>query len=138
MGKILFVFLYKYKFKQSDKESLHYFMNKLREKNQNEQQRKQASNTISIYYKIEATLSRENVTFKNENTIISIKKVDLKPKNANWKQVYDDLNAEIKIRHYSPNTLKNIKGGTGISRTMRRAKIYNCYLQPTLKIFSPF
>ena len=77
MGKILFVFLYKYKFKQSDKESLHYFMNKLREKNQNEQQRKQASNTISIYYKIEATLSRENVTFKNENTIISIKKVSV-------------------------------------------------------------
>jgi hypothetical protein len=36
--------------------------------------------------------------------------VGLKPKNANWKQVYDDLNAEIKIRHYSPKTLKAYKG----------------------------
>ncbi len=103
-------FCQKYKFNQSDKESLHYFMNKLREKNQDEQQRKQASDAISIYYEIEATLSRENVTFKNENAIISTKKVGLKPKNANWKQVYDDLNAEIKIRHYSPKTLKAYKG----------------------------
>ena len=26
--------------------------------------------------------------------------------NANWTSVYNDLDAEIKIRHYSPKTLK--------------------------------
>ena len=36
--------------------------------------------------------------------------MSLKPKNANWTQVYDDLNAEIKIRHYSPKTLKAYTG----------------------------
>jgi len=77
---------------------------KLREKNQIEQQQKQASDAISIYYEIGTTHSGENVTFKNKNTIISTKKEGLKFKNVDWKSVYDDLNSEIKIRHYSPKT----------------------------------
>ncbi|MFC1857722.1 integron integrase [Thermodesulfobacteriota bacterium] len=39
-----------------------------------------------------------------------MKKEDLKSKNAHWKPVYDDLNAEIKMRHYSPKTLKAYTG----------------------------
>jgi hypothetical protein len=92
----------------------------LREKNQNEQQRKQASDAISIYYEIEAAHSGKNVTFKNKNVIISTKKVSLKTKNANWTQVYDDLNAEIKIRHYSPKTM--IYTHTIKSQTIKEAK----------------
>ena len=35
---------------------------------------------------------------------------DLKLTNADWSSVYHDLQAEIKIRHYSPNTLKSYTG----------------------------
>ncbi len=103
-------FCLKYKFNQSDKESHSHFLNKLQEKNQTEQQQEQASEAISIYYESGATHSSENIPFKNKNAIISTKNEGLKSKNANWKSVYDDLNAEIKIRHYSPKTLKAYKG----------------------------
>ena len=41
-------FCQKYNFKQSDKESLSYFFKKLKEKNQTDQQQKQAFHAISI------------------------------------------------------------------------------------------
>jgi len=103
-------FCLKYKFNQSDKESLSHFMDKLQEKNQTEQQQEQASDAISIYYETGATHSGKNIPFKSKNAVISIKKEGLKLQNANWKSVYDDLNAEIKIRHYSSKTLKAYKG----------------------------
>ncbi|MFC1857597.1 hypothetical protein ACFL9U_06150 [Thermodesulfobacteriota bacterium] len=90
--------------------SIHNFINKLREKNQTDQQQEQASDAISLYYETGTTQSGEKVPFKNKNAIISTKKEDLKSKNANWKPVYDDLNAEIKMRHYSPKTLKAYTG----------------------------
>ncbi len=43
-------FYQKYNFKQSDKESLSYFIKKLKEKNQTDQQQKQVFHAISIYY----------------------------------------------------------------------------------------
>ena len=103
-------FCLKYKCNQSDKKSLSHFLNKLQEKNQTEQQQEQASDAISIYYESAATHSDENIPFKNNNAVISTEKQGLKSKNANWNSVYDDLNAEIKIRHYSPKTLKAYKG----------------------------
>ena len=96
-------FCHKYDLKQSNKESLSHFINKLREKNQTDQQQKQASHAVSIYYEIGTTNSGENVSFMDKNIMISTEKEGLKSKNVNWKPVYDDLNAEIKIRHYSPN-----------------------------------
>ncbi len=47
-------FCLKYKFNQSNKENLPHFINKLREKNQTDQQQEQASDVISIYYETEA------------------------------------------------------------------------------------
>ena len=78
-------------------------MDKSHEKKQTDQQQEQASD--AIYYETGATHSGENVTFKNKNAIISTKKEGIKSKNANWKPVYDNLNAEIKIRHLCPKTL---------------------------------
>ena len=46
-------FCQKYNFKQSDKESLSYFIKKLKEKNQTDQQWKQALDAVSICYQID-------------------------------------------------------------------------------------
>jgi len=100
-----FGYSHKYDLGQSNKESLSHFIDKLREKNQSDQQQKQASHAVSIYYEIGTTNSGENVSFKNKNRIISTEKEGLKAKTANWKPAYDDLDPEIKIRHYSPKTL---------------------------------
>jgi len=94
----------------------------LREKNQSDQQQKQASHAVSIYYEIGTTNSGENVSFKDKNTIISTEKEGLKSKNANWKPVYDDLNAEIKIRHYSPKTLRAYTGWVGQFQNYAKSK----------------
>ena len=76
-------FCHKYDLKQSNKKSLSHFINKLREKNQTDQQQKQASHAVSIYYEIGTTNSGENASFKNKNTIISTEKEGLKSKKTN-------------------------------------------------------
>ncbi|MFC1825053.1 phage integrase N-terminal SAM-like domain-containing protein [Thermodesulfobacteriota bacterium] len=53
---------------------------------------------------------------------MSTKKEDLKTNNANWKPVYDNLNAEIKIRHYSPKTLKAYTGWARQFQTFTKSK----------------
>jgi hypothetical protein len=65
-------FCLKYKFNQSDKESLPEFLNKLREKNQTSQQQKQASDAISIYYETE-TQQPESI-FQTVIKILSFQK----------------------------------------------------------------
>ena len=67
-------FCLKYKFNQSDKESLSHFMNKLQEKNQTDQQQEQASDAAATYHETGATQSGESLTFDNKNPIISTKK----------------------------------------------------------------
>ena len=67
-------FCQKYKFNQAYRESPPHFLNKLREKNQTDQQQGQASDAISIYYETEATQLDKEVPFKNKKSIISTKK----------------------------------------------------------------
>jgi len=90
-------FCQKYNFKQSDKESLSYFIKKLKEKNQTDQQRKQALDAVSICYQIEKKKndpdSAQALNNKNEN--IPTKKSGLKSTNEDWRQIYGALNAEI-------------------------------------------
>jgi hypothetical protein len=98
-------FCQKYGFKQSDTKSLPHFMKKLKEKKQTDLQQKQAADAIYIYYGEETIREDKNVLFKTNNKIISSKKNNLKPTNASWVPEYNDLNAEIKIRHYSKSPL---------------------------------
>ena len=81
-------------------------LKKLKEKKQTDQQQKQAVNEISIFYRKVTTAKDENFVFKNRNGIISRKKGNSKLTGANWAPAYNDLNAEIKIRHYSKSTLR--------------------------------
>jgi hypothetical protein len=103
-------FCLKYKFNQSDRESLPEFIDKLREKNQTSQQQKQASDAISIYYETGTQQFGKNFSGSNKKFIISERHNESKPGNVNWKPVYDALAAEIKLRHYSPKTLKAYTG----------------------------
>jgi len=84
----------------------------LEEKNQNEQQEKLVAHAISIFYEIGLPNSE-----KTGDNKVAAKKKGLPPPdtseklltNADWTSVYNDLDAEIKIRHYSPKTLKIMK-----------------------------
>ena len=80
----------KYKYPDADHESLQSFLKKLKQKNQTEVQLKQANNAISLYY----TLQPEDYP-QHE-----------KPDFLSWKNIFNNLDSEIKLRHYSPRTLE--------------------------------
>jgi len=71
-------FCFKYNYNQLKKETLDLFIEKLKEKKQNEQQLKQAFNTISLYYELDLFNSGKDNLFKDKNQNLSIKKDGLK------------------------------------------------------------
>ncbi|MCD4729569.1 MAG: phage integrase N-terminal SAM-like domain-containing protein, partial [Bacteroidales bacterium] len=97
----------KYGFNQLNKGILVNFIKKLKEKKQTDQQQKQAYHSISLFYELGSINSEQEGLFKNRNKKLSTKKDNLKLTNTNWTPVYDGLIAEIKLRHYSPKTLKS-------------------------------
>lgn len=99
-------FCQKYGFRQSDTKSLTPFINKLREKKQTNRQQKQAVDAISLYYGYHSTQNGKMNVFKIKEKTISRKKEDFKETNASWVPAYNDLYAEIKLRHYSKSTLR--------------------------------
>ena len=108
-GKWLWYYLNfceKYRFNQLNKENLVHFIKKLKDKKQTDQQQKQAIHSISLYYELESNNFGKNGVFKDNSKKISTKKEGLELTNTNWVPVYSDLTAEIKLRHYSINTLK--------------------------------
>ena len=64
-------FCQKYNFKQSDKESLSHFIKKLKEKNQTDQQQKQAFHAISIYFDIVSADEHKKAPLKNKKGILT-------------------------------------------------------------------
>jgi hypothetical protein len=105
-------FCQKYGFRQSDTKSLPHFIKKLKEKKQTDQQQKQAADAISIYYGEETIRENKNIVSKTNNKIISSKKDNLKPTNANWVPAYNDLNAEIALAF--PNVHPPIRFATAL------------------------
>ena len=103
-------FCHKYQLDKSANQSLSDFVKKLREKRQNDQQQKQAAHAISIFYEIGRLKSNKKISSREKIGVSPTKKEHLKPTGADWKPVYDNLYAEIKIRHYSPKTLRAYKG----------------------------
>ena len=106
-------FCHKYRFEPSRGQNLSKFLDKLKDKKQNQHQQKQAAHAISIFYEIRWPHSKKKGDNKETR-----KKKELPPQNtsekllinADWTSVYNDLDAEIKIRHYSPKTLKAYRG----------------------------
>jgi integron integrase len=124
-------FCRKYNHPTVTEESLQQFIKKLQEKNQTPEQRKQASDAISLYFDLiqkEAVVEAVIAETSNKPPDIeapliseeSEKKIPLQqmprtadskdiptPAVAGWKKAHADLCAEIKVRHYSPKTLKS-------------------------------
>ena len=103
-------FCYKYQHNPSNKISLPHFINKLQDKKQSVQQQKQASDAVSLYYEIALIHSSNHKSQGKNKETSSTKKVGLQLANADWTSVYNDLDSEIKIRHYSPKTLRAYRG----------------------------
>jgi len=106
-------FCHKYHFEPSTKQNISRFLDKLEEKKQNEPQKKQAGQAISIFYKVRLPNSEKTgdkkVTAKKKG-LPSPSTSEKLLTNADWTSVYNSLDAEIKIRHYSPKTLKAYRG----------------------------
>jgi integron integrase len=100
----------KYHYEISDKESLSYFLKKLGDKNQTEQQQKQAFHAVSIFYEIENIDQDRIGALKNKKENIATKKTALDATHVDWCRVYRNLDSEIKLRHYSPRTLEAYTG----------------------------
>ena len=103
-------FSLKYRIKHNSKESLSRFIKKLKEKKQTNQQQKQAFHAISLYYELGSMNSGKEVLSKDKKEKLSTKKEYFELTKANWVPVYNDLESEIKLRHYSPKTLRSYRG----------------------------
>jgi len=104
-------FCNKYHHDNLKKESLPHFIEKLRDEKQTIPQQRQAHHAVSIYYQIERS-----------DTIKEKTSEALKTKNADWTSVFDKLNDEIKIRHYSPKTLRAYRGWAGQFQSFTKSK----------------
>ena len=93
-------FCRKYHLNQLNKDNIVHFTKKLKDKDQTAQQQKEAYHAKSLFYELVNPL-------ENKDAKLATKKDNLEPTNANWAPVYDGLIAEIKLRHYSPKTLKS-------------------------------
>ena len=103
-------FCHKYGFEKSKKESLPHFIKKLQDKRQTSQQQKSATLAISLYYEIKPSKTDHEIASGKNDRTSSPNKELLKPTHADWTSFYDNLDAEIKLRHYSPRTLRAYKG----------------------------
>jgi len=99
----------KYNFQGIQPESLRNFLEKMGEKRQTREQQKQASHAISLYFAI--ALARTVPDSKTrtggyKGVPISTEKTTYSDESQKWISALDNLSAEIKVRHYSPKTLK--------------------------------
>ena len=109
----------KYKFNPFETISSQHFLKKLKEKKQSEIQQNQARHAILLFQELK-TGNVPSPAKKAAATPIPIQKSrkdsNLKGKdnrqltNADWTPVYNKLTSEIKLRHYSPSTLKAYTG----------------------------
>ncbi|MEW6616698.1 MAG: integron integrase [Thermodesulfobacteriota bacterium] len=129
-------YCYKYQLSSLSPGSLPNFLKKLKEKKQSGVQQKQAHEAIRLFYELVsqqpdirmvlATIAQQNPGIKD---IVSNSKhqihvnapfrkqypydFNVKPEinkgetNCNWQNIFLELNNEIKVRHYSPKTLKS-------------------------------
>ena len=92
--RFYFDFCSKYHFTEIEKDTLPHFLQKLKEKNQPDVQRKQAQNAITLFYEMLAGGKKSG----DKNSSVNPEEI--------WNNLLSDLYKEIKIRHYSPKTLK--------------------------------
>lgn len=128
-------FCHKYGFARSNPESLPHFLNKLKEKRQSEVQQRQASSAVSAFYELltsdqshltgsesgqqaqSASVEEPRKGFAEQPGVIAganppaqramTAAESAKSLQAKWTACIEGLSNEIKVRHYSPKTLKS-------------------------------
>lgn len=129
-------FCSKYGHAPKSSHSLPLFIHKLREKQQTRSQQKQAYNAILIYYDMfDIPLfwgQRECASRKGSEAVGGVKEADsaflspdTTPDQDEWSTVYSRLSDEIKVRHYSPKTLKAYSKWVETFRRFVRNKAFN-------------
>ena len=77
----------------------------MKAKKQTAEQQKRAYHAVSLFYELAGPINFERLEpLENKDEKLATKKDIFKLTNANWAPVYDGLNSEIKLRHYSPKT----------------------------------
>lgn len=105
-------FCSKYQYEPNDHTNFKPFGQKMKDKGQIEQQRKQAFDAVSIFHEIQKQDSAQDgsVVLKKNKANVARKKGRLKATNADWTPLFNGLDSEIKVRHYSPKTLTAYNG----------------------------
>ncbi|MEW6618717.1 MAG: integron integrase [bacterium] len=121
-----FDFCHKYNLEYSNRENLAQFIKKLQEKHQTQIQQKQAAHSVYLYYEVLETnvnpvdKNKMNLDVNGQPSLKMVERISISSslpqvqeesiqKNdstSEWKKIYTNLLAEIKIRHYSPKTLR--------------------------------
>lgn len=137
-------FCHKYGFEKTDTNSLPRFIGKLRSKNQNSSQQRQAFNAVQLFYSISprdaspetfnqapVVMDREKVMIQeNQQTYITgtpaknlnSDPVDTRNYRKKWLKALSTLADEIKVRHYSPKTLKSYRSWAIQFQTFTQSK----------------
>ena len=127
----------KYCLEPLSKENVVPFIQKLKAKKQSAQQQKQAYHSVSLYYELFGFGNRKALENKDEK-IARKKDSSKKLTNADWVPVYDGLRAEIKLRHYSPKTLKSYRSWVRHLQSYTKSKDFNLLSTSDVKDFLTF
>lgn len=161
-------FCTKYSFKWSEKDSLSAFLIKLKSKKQKPYMLEQAKNAVHLLLKMENsrdTRKQQKVSTEGSNNLSKTKNqiaqniltehggvlsrqatkvLAEKKKNAekhmgeDWRQVYSELEGSIRMRHYSPRTLKSYVGYTRQFEAFVKSKDPKCVEVADVKAFLSF
>ena len=103
--------------------SLPLFIGKLQEKKQTPRQQEQAQHAIHLYY---ALVNNDRGGGKLNQAAVQPQDTTYKPtltsEQTAWEKIYSDLDAAIKVRHYSPKTYKTYAGWTRQLQSFTRQK----------------
>ncbi|MBD3322847.1 MAG: integron integrase [Chitinivibrionales bacterium] len=128
----------KYHLNELETGNLVHFINKLRDKKQTPQQQKQAKHAISLFYGLMGPIKTDDDLLFTNNRKRATKKHALKHANASWVPIYDELKAEIKLRHYSPRTLKSYRSWVRHFQSFTRSKDAGLLSTADVKAFLTF
>ena len=132
-------FCEKYHLNEFERESISLFIEKLRDKNQTPQQQKQGYHAVSLFVELEGPVNSEKTPpLKNKTEQLARKNESLRLTNADWAPVYDGLTSEIRLRHYSPKTLKSYRSWVRQLQSYTRSKDFRLLSASDVKDFLTF
>jgi hypothetical protein len=113
------------------------FISKLKEKNQTPRQQEQASHAINLYYALEnIDYIKDKANQKNSLKDTAQKSSPaLTPEEMGWEQIFTDLDAAIRVRHYSPKTYKTYASWTRQFQYFTKEKAPELLTADDVKLF---